>query len=308
MSKQTTFEAKTTDDLPHAQTLQRAGNYAQSSHTKPAEAMNTLNNTPQLESNRKKSFNNQTLDNLHHIERASTMPAKTPNFMLRNLPNDDYKLRDENPMNSVKRILDNTPALTNREINRVQNMGTDKRNKPKQNSNYNLDDHYDYNTPSRLIENDMQILEQQAITNSQQWTPQLEEVFQVFSDQCSKHGVTCKDKSQTHKSYDSALKVASIVLGVVVFSVSISNLRPDASKVVTGILGALITGIGSVQSALKYAKKSELERAAWLQLDKMGRSILFELNRPVAFRAQPIDYIASLETERLKILRDVEIE
>lgn len=144
-----------------------------------------------------------------------------------------------------------------------------------------------------------------AERNSHLWNNNVEMCFDEIIERLKVHAEECHVQALRHTQYDSILKVATVLSGVVVTLASTSSIDTGTRAIITGIGGVVSSTVASCQAILKYGKKAEAEKFAEFQLDKMARSVQLELASPQEYRMNPIEYIANIELEREKILKNL---
>lgn len=159
---------------------------------------------------------------------------------------------------------------------------------------------------NRDVERNIALLQDHAVANAEIWNDEFESSFSEFKENCKAQANECQAQYVRNRRLDTSLKVFIVIFGIITVIASISQIDAEVRPIITGITGALSSGLGSLQAILKFGKRAEKSKFANFQLDKLARGIKFELLKPSCFRPSPWDYIIEIENQWEKILNELE--
>ncbi len=140
------------------------------------------------------------------------------------------------------------------------------------------------------------------------WNDEVVSQFLLFSKICHESSVKCKLRSVYNKRMGLTLKITGMIFSSLVVLTSIGSLSVEIKQIMGIILGILITTVFGVVQLLNPEKVAEMTTNSSLELDRMSRSIKFEISKDPLTRVNPYDFIAKLESQREKLLKDTGIE
>lgn len=144
--------------------------------------------------------------------------------------------------------------------------------------------------------------------NDTPWNDQLEEQFMEFAENCRRDAQNCLLRYRNYKKYDDMLRIGSITIGAFVVITSISSWNSDIRQIINACFGAISSALAGISTITRYARKSEAEKNAYFQLNRLALNINIELNRPVSVRIAPNIYITTLSDQREKILTNTQLD
>lgn len=159
-----------------------------------------------------------------------------------------------------------------------------------------------------LIEPEVAVLDMPTNDSDSLWNEQLEEEFMELAENCRRDAQNCLLRYRKYRKYDDALRIGSITLGGFVVIASISSLDPDIRQIFNVCLGAFSSLLAGISSITKYARKSEAEKNAYFQLNKLALNIHIELNRPLSVRIPPNIYVTTVSDQREKFLTNTQLD
>lgn len=140
------------------------------------------------------------------------------------------------------------------------------------------------------------------------WNEELVHQFMMFSQICKDSGSKCKARSIKNKNLSIGLKICILVASSLVVVSNVSTLNSDVKQYLGVALGVIIAIVTGVVQLINPEQIAEITKNACLQLERMARSISIEISKSPESRVDPFDFIAKLENEREKLLKDTGVE